>query len=81
LKQYVKITFTVGQEKQEEIQILEQTNGRAVAKVLKVPELAAEIKRAVRQVELFVNAKKELEREKEALESANERERDKERKE
>lgn len=73
LKQYVKITFTVDEEKEEEIQLLEQTNGRAVAKVLKMPELAAELDRAVTQVELSVKAKKELEGEKQGLESAKEK--------
>jgi hypothetical protein len=70
LKQYVKITFTVGEEKEEEIQLLEQTNGKAVAKVLKIPELAAEIERAVKQVELSVKASEELKGEKKRLESA-----------
>ena len=60
LKQYVKITYTVGEEKEEEIQILEQTYGKAVANVLKVPELAAEIERAIKQVEQSVRAKEKL---------------------
>src|SRR6266536_141068 len=73
LKQYVKIAFTVGEEKEEEIQLLEQTDGKAVAKVLKIPELAAEIERAVRQVELSVKAKEELQGEKQNIESAKEK--------
>lgn len=76
LKQYVKITFTIDEEKEEEIQLLEQSNGRAVAKVLKIPELAAELDRAVMQVELSVKAKKELKGEEQEPESAKEKDKE-----
>lgn len=56
--------------------MLEQKNGRAVANVLKMPELAAELDRAVRQIELSVKAKKELKGEKQKLESAKEKDKD-----
>ena len=70
LKQRIKIAYTVENDESDEIQLLEQSNGRSVAKVLNLPELAPELERAIRQVELAVTASKELEKEKKGLEAA-----------
>lgn len=55
--------------KQEQM-LLDQSSGELIAEYLQVPEMAAEIKRAVWQVERSLNAKHELGEEKSALEQA-----------
>lgn len=55
--------------KQEQM-LLDQSSGELIAEYLQVPEMAAEIKRAVWQVERSLNAKQELGEEKSALERA-----------
>ena len=56
----------------EEKLLLSQDSGEVIAGHLEIPELAAEIKRAVWQVEKSLKAKQELKAEKKELDSANE---------
>ena len=55
----------------EEKLLLSQSSGQLIADYVEIPELAAEIQRAVWQVERSLTAQRELREEKNDLESAN----------
>lgn len=55
----------------EEKLLLSQSSGQLIAEYLEIPELAAEIQRAVWQVERSLKAQRDLREEKNDLESAN----------
>ena len=55
----------------EEKLLLSQSSGQLIADYVEIPELAAEIQRAVWQVERSLKAQQDLREEKDDLESAN----------
>lgn len=52
----------------EEVMVLQRWNGKLLAEAFELPEMEAEIERAVEQVEKNIKAKKELVEEKKELE-------------
>ena len=57
----------------EETLLLSQSSGQLIADYVEIPELAAEIQRAVWQVERSLEAQRDLHEEKNDLDSANKR--------
>jgi len=55
---------------EDDIIVLHKSDGKRIAEALKIPELETELDRAVWQVEKALNAKKELQEEKNELESS-----------
>lgn len=61
----------------EDVMLLQRWNGKLLAEQFKLPEMEVEIERAVDQVEISINARKELVEEKEQIEQATEKSHDK----
>ena len=55
------LKFAPGLDSYPETMLLSQSNGKAIAQSLKVPELEAEMERAIEQVEIAVSSQKRLE--------------------
>ena len=55
----------------EEKLLLSQSSGQLIANYIEIPELAAEIQRAVLQVERSLKTQRDLRKEKNSLESVN----------
>lgn len=58
----------------EERMLLDHSSGRLLARILKAPELAVEVERAVRQVQRVLSARAQLSEEKQEIEAAATRE-------
>lgn len=55
------LEFAPGHDSYPETMLLSQSNGKAIAQSLKVPELEAEMERAIEQVEIAISSQKRLE--------------------
>ena len=63
------LSGSTGRENDEQM-LLTHSSGKLIAQTLEIPELEVEIDRAVKQVERSLAAKRELEEEKQEIESA-----------
>lgn len=57
----------------EEVMVLQKWNGKLLAEAFRLPEMEVEIERAVEQVEGAIKTRRELEEEKEEVESKGSR--------